>query len=374
MVGTRKYVLILGSYAVFALLLSACRAAATQEPSAGDIAADQAAATLAVELTQSVQGMWTATPEPESLIPATRTPTPDFTPTAGAASPTAPRLPQTGAASPTPTSRPPSAASPTPGALSPTRTPADNPTLTPLTTAAPAQASTQTPTQAPTRTSLPTALPTRTPAPTTLPTQPPSPTPIPTLAPPPTPTPFIPPQGQVLIEEDFSATRAWAEQVEDSFRLYYAENGYRIQNSYTSVQVASVRSFNPKDPYIETSGRLSAGEQSAYFGPVCRWSSASSFYGFGISGNGGYAIYRVQNGQVTFLDQGSDDQGRIRPAGEINRIAAYCDGDQLSLIVNDHLLLEIRDSAHSTGQVGLAVLTQGGAAEAHFTNYLLVQP
>jgi hypothetical protein len=178
----------------------------------------------------------------------------------------------------------------------------------------------------------------------------------------------------VLLDDSFTADRAWAERQEEDFRFYYADGGYRIFNALFSVQVSSVRSFTLDDAYLETAARLSSGEQNAYFGPVCRWQNLGNYYGFGVNASGGYAIYRLQNGRVTFLAQGQDDQGRLRTGLDENRIAALCSGNTLTLVVNDQLLLEVQDSTFSQGQVGLGTLTQSGASEAHFENFILVRP
>jgi hypothetical protein len=176
------------------------------------------------------------------------------------------------------------------------------------------------------------------------------------------------------LDDDFSSGRGWLEYASENINFYYVEGGYRIRNDYSAVQASSIRSFTLSESFIETTALQVDGENTAYYGPVCRWQDTGNFYGFGINARGGYAIYRLEDGFVTFLDQGQDDPLRpvLRP-GE-NRITAHCAGSSLALLVNSQLLLQVQDFSFSQGRVGLGLLTRTGPAEVHFTEFVLVGP
>jgi hypothetical protein len=176
------------------------------------------------------------------------------------------------------------------------------------------------------------------------------------------------------LDDDFSSGRGWLEYASENINFFYVEDGYRIRNDYSAVQASSIRSFTLSEAFIETTALQVDGEDTAYYGPVCRWQDTGNFYGFGINGRGDYAIYRLEDGFVTFLVQGQDDPLRpvLRPGG--NRITAHCAGSSLALLVNSQLLLQVQDFSFSQGRVGLGVLTRTGPAEVHFYEFVLVGP
>lgn len=372
--------LILGSLLLAgAFSLTACGALSDSSPV--NAAATEAAATLRADMTQSARSLWTATPVPPTptrtptitrpaptrVVPTpTRVqPTPTFTPTARPTlTPLPPRPTPTPAQllptatfppPPTATEAPPPPASPTPN-LPPATQPPGEITPTPEITPTLGTPPPFTPTSTPGETSPAGS----TPEPP--PTQPPPPAAAPTSAP-----------GEVLLDDDFSV-RVWFETSGANFRLYYVDDGYRLLNNYPSNYLSSARSFNLQDVYLETTALLSAGSEEAFYGPACRWQNTHNYYGFGISGSGAYAIFRVFNGQSALLGEGQAQEGRISPVGENDRIAALCRGSQLSLLVNGETLLQVEDNTFQSGQVGLVVLTREGAAEAHFENFLVTRP
>ena len=65
----------------------------------------------------------------------------------------------------------------------------------------------------------------------------------------------------------------------------------------------------------------------------------------------------------------------IRKGGVVNHIAATCQGDVLSLTVNDTLLKQVEDSSFAEGQVGLiASAYSRPGVKVLFDNLKIYQP
>ena len=65
----------------------------------------------------------------------------------------------------------------------------------------------------------------------------------------------------------------------------------------------------------------------------------------------------------------------IRQGGVVNHIQAVCEGNRLSLTVNDTLLTEVVDDSFSEGKVGLiAGSYEDPGVNVLFDNFQVVQP
>lgn len=200
-----------------------------------------------------------------------------------------------------------------------------------------------------------------------------APTPTGVAGTPATPAPMPTPEGQVLLMDDFEATQGWFVTNQANFRMQYAEGGYRILNNFDASFVNSVRSFDLADAYIEVDATQISGPDTGYYGLVCRWQNVTNNYGMVIGNDGFYGILSLQNGEVTFLGEGTLESGILNPDGS-NRIAGSCIGNTLSLWVNGESVLNVQDDLYQSGSVGLMVGTRTGPVEVHFDNFVLVRP
>jgi hypothetical protein len=111
------------------------------------------------------------------------------------------------------------------------------------------------------------------------------------------------------------------------------------------------------DVIVEVDAHLAAGSSDGHFGALCRYVDTGDFYYFAISADGYYAIFRRQSGGGLDVLTGDGSGMIFSPAigreGQINRIRAVCQGNELSLYVNDELLDTVTDDAHSRGDVGV---------------------
>jgi len=97
------------------------------------------------------------------------------------------------------------------------------------------------------------------------------------------------------------------------------------------------------------------GENNNYVSLICRY-SGEGWYEFSVSSNGLYQIYRydstLTNPYRKLAEGGSFD---IRMGREENDFAAICQGNNLSLYINDTLVRTITNDELESGQVGFSV-------------------
>jgi hypothetical protein len=264
----------------------------------------------------------TSTSEPFPTL--THTPVPDL----------APFLTQTPTASPSPT-------------VSPPQTTTLSATISPI---------------APADTTLPS--PTTTPIPSSVDT-------VPTTIVPSDVTPF----PNLIYEDDFSIRAGWVIEETDAFSMYYQAGGYRLDNRSSSSNLSSTRSFEHPDIRVEVDAIRVRWSLGGYYGVVCRWQNFQNMYAFIIGGDGFHAIAKIQQGEVTFLQEGQTENGPVNSEGELNRISGICQGSQLTLEVNGQRLLETQDFTFESGYVGLLVGNQDPPGNlVHFDNFALYAP
>ncbi len=94
------------------------------------------------------------------------------------------------------------------------------------------------------------------------------------------------------------------------------------------------------------------------------------FYAFGVNPkNGTYAIWRVDEEEtwVPLVDWTSSPQ--IKRGGEVNRLRAERNGDQISVFVNGQPLATVTDTTYASGRWwGLFVRNSVASSIVHFTN------
>jgi hypothetical protein len=228
---------------------------------------------------------------------------------------------------------------------------------------------TQTPTAS--LTTTPTPLETIIPSPTISP-----PTPAETALPSPTTIPpVVTPLPNLVYEDDFSIRAGWVIEEKDEFSMYYQAGGYRMHNRSSSSNISSTRSFEHHDIRVEVDAIRVRWSIGGYYGVVCRWQNFQNMYAFIIGGDGFHAIAKIQQGEVTFLQEGQTENGPVNSEGELNRINGICQGSQLALEVNGQRLLQTQDFTFGTGYVGLLVGNQDPPGNlVHFDNFTLYAP
>jgi len=131
------------------------------------------------------------------------------------------------------------------------------------------------------------------------------------------------------------------------------------------------------DTQIDVDAVLMNGPTNDNFGVICRFVDNDDFYGFLVTHDGYYGIFKMLDGQMLLSGNRTnlDFSEAIRQGGIVNHITASCSGDILKLSVNDVVLAEIQDASFKSGQIGLiAGAYDTGGVQVLFDNLLVTQP
>jgi len=192
------------------------------------------------------------------------------------------------------------------------------------------------------------------------------------------PTQAALPSGTLLTEDDFSKTpNGWGTMGRTGGEIGFEFEGLTIKVNTPNFMFWSVNGSKFRDARIDVDAVLLEGPANDNFGVICRFKDNENFYAFVISHDGYYGIFKVVEGAI---DQGSgeislDYSDAIRQGGVVNHITATCQGDVLSLEVNDTLLAQIQDSSFTEGQVGLIASAYADpGVKVLFDNLKISQP
>lgn len=184
--------------------------------------------------------------------------------------------------------------------------------------------------------------------------------------------------GTVLFADDFSNNQNnWGLSTGNTGTISLAYGGLDLKVNQANSMIWSVAGKKFQDTIIDVDGVLLGGSSDDAYGAICRYQDSQHFYGFLITHDGYYGIFKMQDGQLTLADPtgGLKYSDAIRQGGVVNHLQATCQGDTLQLSVNGSLLSIIQDDSYSQGQVGViaAAFTNPGE-ELFFDNLKVTQP
>lgn len=182
--------------------------------------------------------------------------------------------------------------------------------------------------------------------------------------------------GELLMVDDFAkSSTQWDvwKKSDGSTVGYYQEGLAFIINSPNTDYISTPRG-NYSDIQLEVMAENLNGLLNNGFGLVCRYQDDSNYYAFLVSSDGYYGILRVLYGGYAVLNGGQMQySSAIRQGQDTNHIAATCVGNQLTLYVNNDVLVQVEDDVFSEGKIGLIASSFGEPGVAVlFDNFLAV--
>lgn len=184
--------------------------------------------------------------------------------------------------------------------------------------------------------------------------------------------------GTLLFSDDFSTNEnGWGTSGGGAGEISFLYQGLDMKVNVPNSLVWSISKDKYTDARIEVDGVLLNGPTDDAFGTICRFQDNKHFYGFIITNDGYYGIFKMQDGQMTLADPegGLKFSEAIRQGGVVNHIQAVCQGNVLSLSINDDLVAAIEDSSYPSGQIGLiAGAYETAGVEIFFDNLEVYQP
>lgn len=184
--------------------------------------------------------------------------------------------------------------------------------------------------------------------------------------------------GELLYEDDFSRARnGWGVMERAGGDIGIKYGGMLFTVDLPNFMFWSITGGKYQDAQVEVDAVLVEGPMNDAFGVVCRYQDEDNFYGFIISHDGYYGIFKYLDGNMVMASEdgklGYSEQ--IRQGGMVNHIQAVCEGNTLSLMVNDSTLAVVIDDSFSEGKVGLiAGSYDEPGVTVLFDNFKVVQP
>jgi hypothetical protein len=184
--------------------------------------------------------------------------------------------------------------------------------------------------------------------------------------------------GWTFFSDDFSfPPNGWETVVGEGGEVLFEYEGMVIKVVSPNSLVWSVNQPRFRDTRIDVDAVLLDGPENDNFGVICRYVDYQNYYGFLVTHDGYYGIFKLVNGQMVMTNENKnlDFSEVIRQGGVVNHIQVECNGEILKLIVNDTLLAEIQDSSFTEGQIGLiAGAYDNAGVKVLFDNLKVTQP
>ncbi len=181
---------------------------------------------------------------------------------------------------------------------------------------------------------------------------------------------------EIIFFDNFDdPSSGWEESIQGGIKGYY-EGTYHIRIESANFFSWSVAKQSLGDAFIEVDVAFTGTAELAEMGIICRMQNSLDFYFFTIRSDGGYAIFRMYQGNESFIGmEGYQFSPAINVGLSTNHIGALCYGNQLSLFANGQNLITVEDSNYQLGDVGVIV---GAFDEANvsvfFDNFKVTKP
>jgi hypothetical protein len=159
--------------------------------------------------------------------------------------------------------------------------------------------------------------------------------------------------------------------------IQFEYDGLLIKVDTANFLFCTVNVNSYQDVKIDVDAVLLSGPTNDNFGAICRFKDNGNFYGFVISHDGYFGIFKSIEGVITPLmkPEGMQYSEVIRQGGIVNHIQVVCQGSTLTMSVNGEELASIGDPDLQEGKFGLiaGAYDQPGV-NILFDNLLIVQP
>ena len=187
----------------------------------------------------------------------------------------------------------------------------------------------------------------------------------------------------VLYHDNFEdETGGWERYHEYDGILDYENGSYRMKVDATN-NLFWVKAMNPEpfdNVFIEVKTVLSESQQDAPYGLICRLDQSNQYYYFFITGDGHYGIGKHLSSPAVQHILLADDGGQAsmvinQGLNASNTIRVGCINYQLSLYVNDVLLIEAEDNQFQSGDLALmAGVQETPGIDVLFDNFSVFEP
>lgn len=147
-------------------------------------------------------------------------------------------------------------------------------------------------------------------------------------------------------------TTGWAESEDETSVQGYQGGGYAIRVTAPDLAVWATAGVTLDNFTLQVQARQTAGDPANEVGVLFRYVDNSNFYSLDITGEGKFALFKLENQEWSTLVNWSESP-YLNPLGEMNLLQVTCQGNQITVYANDHELASITDDTFARGDVGL---------------------
>jgi len=184
--------------------------------------------------------------------------------------------------------------------------------------------------------------------------------------------------GDLIYSSDFSDTDVWKMYTKNATSLYTVQS--RTIGLYINIPAANdwvalyhdLGSTDNRDVQIESDVELIGGTNYTYFDLICR-SSNSGEYEFILDAGGFWQIGKLIGSNYTRLAGGGSSA--INVAKSKNHLTAICQGNTLTMLINNTVVGAATDDTLTDGEVGVQLETfDNPVSQAYFHNFDVFVP
>ncbi len=177
----------------------------------------------------------------------------------------------------------------------------------------------------------------------------------------------------ILFSDDFSVRKSNAEFFDEDSDMWFGDDGsYYIKTKKRNSSRGLSILITASDVIIKTYAKQVDETDDGYFGVVCRDSDQGNYF-FHVYENGFYEVGKYSNGSRKIFKSGK--LSNSHNLGSTTAIVGECVGPNLSLRVNDKLLVYVSDDSLTTGNVGiLSGAGDSGENTVKFLSVLVTKP
>jgi hypothetical protein len=180
----------------------------------------------------------------------------------------------------------------------------------------------------------------------------------------------------ILMMDDFSdPSSGWDIYTGEYGRVAYDRGGYLVEATVEGEYNWGVAGVDYADVRIEVDVSVleTAANLNDAFGVDCRIQSNGDGYGFRLSSDGFAGIVKyVDMEGISLLDWTASSA--ILTDGSVNHITAICEGNHLSMLVNDQFIAEVVDDTYTSGDIALSAITfETEPVTVLFDNFIVQQ-
>jgi hypothetical protein len=162
----------------------------------------------------------------------------------------------------------------------------------------------------------------------------------------------------VAFTDDFSSTASgWdIADWENGATGYTADDRFEIIVRSPNYDIWANPGLYFTDARIEVDFVKDNGTDINDIGLICRYEETSDSFNFYymVVGSDGYAgAYKVVNGESTVLQELEAGSLNVNPEGQVNHLRMDCIDNELTLYLNDRMVISVQDGDLSGGDVGL---------------------